>query len=235
MWQWFTMQAFSHKSVPTWGKLMVFWKSFKRLPYFTSPSFSRVFHNIFIVSITLIICSTEKSIIPHYNWVFKDITNAEGSVIFCSIFLVRNTGCQAMTWVLRGMNDRSILSQKMGLGSTHSFVKCTPPFRPLSNTPLPLPPAKIWAFRTISFASKVSKGIKKRELELQDAKKKVLQIHCGATVNAGLNPACNNPISSLCFIVSTHTTTHNLSKHTDKQASKEEIRSEEVFSAVIWF
>lgn len=42
---------------------------------------------------------------------------------------------------------------------TYSFVKCTPPFKPLSNTPLPLPPAKIWAFRTISFASKVGKKI----------------------------------------------------------------------------
>lgn len=116
MWQWYTTQAFSHKSVPTWGKLTVFWKSFKRLPYFTCLLHSQgFFHHIFIVFITLIICSAEKSIIPHYNWVFKDITNAEGSVIFCSIFLVRNTGCQAMTWVLRGMNDRSILSQKMGL------------------------------------------------------------------------------------------------------------------------
>lgn len=80
------------------------------------------FHNIFIVSITLIICSAEKSIIPHYKcYITNDITNAEGSVIFCSIFLVRNTGCQAMTWVLRGMNDRSILSKKMGLGRYSLF------------------------------------------------------------------------------------------------------------------
>lgn len=45
------------------------------------------------------------------------------------------------------------LNVKSALGRTYSLVKCTPPFRPLSNTPLPLPPARICAFSTISLAS----------------------------------------------------------------------------------
>jgi len=55
-----------------------------------SPSFSRVFHNIFIVSITLII---------HHSTLQQSLNNtpnAESSVIFCAIFLLKNTGCQAM-------------------------------------------------------------------------------------------------------------------------------------------
>lgn len=55
------------------------------------------------------------------------------------------------------------LDVKSALGRTYSLVKCTPPFRPLSNTPLPLPPARIWAFSTISLASARNTRDKKEE------------------------------------------------------------------------
>ena len=34
--------------------------------------------------------------------------------------------------------------------TTYFLVRCTPPLRPLENVPFPLPPARIWAFITIS-------------------------------------------------------------------------------------
>ena len=37
------------------------------------------------------------------------------------------------------------------------FVKCTPPLKPVSNVPLPLPPARIWALMTYSGTAKVEK------------------------------------------------------------------------------
>lgn len=36
---------------------------------------------------------------------------------------------------------------------SYSLVRWTPPFNPLLKVPFPLPPARICAFRTISFAS----------------------------------------------------------------------------------
>lgn len=50
-------------------------------------------------------------------------------------------------------------SVKCTEGHTYSLVKCTPPLRPLSNTPLPLPPARIWALSTISLASERQREI----------------------------------------------------------------------------
>ena len=41
---------------------------------------------------------------------------------------------------------------------TYFSVKCTPPLNPLENIPFPLPPARIWAFKTISLASVRSKN-----------------------------------------------------------------------------
>ena len=41
---------------------------------------------------------------------------------------------------------------------TYSVVKCTPPCRPLVNFPFPLPPARICALRTNSFASNEDKN-----------------------------------------------------------------------------
>ena len=66
---------------------------------------------------------------------------------------------------------------------TYSCVTLTPPSSPLEKTPLPLPPARIWAFTTTSFTPAVRQQINFNHTPQMHAQQKLYCWQANAHVN----------------------------------------------------